>query len=101
MALGAPGSFGAQLKTLREAAGDTQEEVSPTVVLRLMHDLHVHAATGGARTSRRGAMGGCLRGGPPFTRFADERHASVQKRVVTANRSARGEPGVMFVLLCA
>ena len=47
MTLGAPGSFGAQLKALREAAGYTQEE------LATIADLSVHAVSALERGERR------------------------------------------------
>src|SRR5262245_3189794 len=47
MKLGAPGSFGAQLKTLREAAGFTQEELATVA------GLSVHAVSSLERGERR------------------------------------------------
>src|SRR5262245_35893951 len=47
MKAGAPGSFGAQLRALREAAGFTQEELATTA------DLSVHAVSALERGERR------------------------------------------------
>jgi transcriptional regulator with XRE-family HTH domain len=47
MKFGAPGSFGAQLKTLREAAGFTQEELATVA------GLSVHAVSALERGERR------------------------------------------------
>jgi hypothetical protein len=52
MKSGAPGSFGTQLKALREAAGFTQEELATIAGLSVHAVAHWSAANDDGRTSK-------------------------------------------------
>jgi transcriptional regulator with XRE-family HTH domain len=49
---GSPGSFGAQLKALREAAGYTQEELATIVAFQFMASARWNAGNDGGLMSR-------------------------------------------------